>query len=148
MIMSRRFGSARSSRGAPNIDPYGDPGAGLRALEAQGRLRLAASGEVDGRRAYRLVSGDVKGGGGFTERVEYLVDAETYLPLASIYTATSAEGDRRELHTRYLVYERLPLNARTRTLLDLDPHPNAKCERGAGEIMGRGTLGFPNPCAR
>jgi hypothetical protein len=146
-ITSSRFGTSRSSRGVPYLDPDGDPGPGLRALEAQGRLRLAASGEVDGRRAYRLVSDEVKGVvAGSSEQIEYLVDAETYLPLASNYLATY-RGDTFELHTRYLVYERLPLNAKTHGLLELDPHPGATCALGAGETMGRGTLGFPNPCA-
>jgi hypothetical protein len=52
------------------------------------------------------------------------------------------------MFTRYVVYARLPLNARSRAKLDLDPHPGARCAPGADKIMGRGTLGFPNPCAR
>src|SRR5215208_1578332 len=49
---------------------------------------------------------------GRTERIGYLVDAETYLPLASRFTDVGGPGDRIELSTRYLVYERLPLNDR------------------------------------
>ena len=82
------------------------------------------------------------------ERVEFLVDAETYLPLATHFTQRLQNGERIDLFIRYLVYERLPLNARTRAQLDLDPHPGAKCAPGADKTMGRGSLGFPNPCAR
>jgi len=148
-IRSSRFGRSPSSRGAPYLDPYGDPGAGLRALETQGRLRVAGTVSFHGRPAYRLASGDVKGiVPGRTESIEYVVDAETYLPLASRFTDVGESGDEIEISIRYLVYERLPLNARTREQLDLDPHPGAKCDPQAGEIMGRGSLGFPNPCAR
>jgi hypothetical protein len=148
-IYSNRFGSVTGSRGAPSIDPFGDPGAGLRAFEAQGRLRLAGKTRVDGRDAYRLTSGTVEGFAPHTrDRVVFIVDAETYLPLSTHFSNRSADGGRLVLHIRYLVYERLPLNARTLAQLDLDPHPGAKCSPGAGETMGRGSLGFPNPCAR
>ena len=142
-----RFGFSRRWRGAPALDPFADPGAGLRALEAQGRLRLAGNVEVDGRRAYRLTSGYVQAfGRGAEERAVFLVDAETYLPLASRFTRRFGEGWI-DVFTRYLVYERLPLDARSRAQLDLDPHPGAKCAPGADRIIGGGSLGFPNPCA-
>jgi hypothetical protein len=148
-IFSMRFGTSPGGGGAPSLDPYADPGATLRALEAAGGLRLAGRVEVDGRHAYRLVSGPVRRPHGeMEERVEFIVDAETYLPLASRFVTRSGAGDSLELFTRYLVYERLPLNARSRAKLDLDPHPGAKCAPGAGKTIGRGTLGFPNPCAR
>lgn len=147
-IQTMRFGASGRWYGAPALDPFADPGAGLRALEAQGQLRLAGSEEVDGRRAYRLTSGYVEAfGRGAEERVDFLVDAETYLPLASHFTRRFGDG-RIDVFTRYLVYERLPLNARSRAQLDLDPHPGAKCSPGADKIMGSGSLGFPNPCAR
>lgn len=149
-IVSRRFGYSPGVSGVPSVDPSGDLGEGLRALEAQGRLRVAGTTEVDGRRAYRLTSGTVEGPVGDTkERLEFVVDAETYLPLVLRYTQVGVEtGNRSVLTSRYIVYERLPLNDRTRRLLDLDPHPGAKCGPEADEIMGRGSLGFPNPCAR
>jgi hypothetical protein len=149
-IISRRFGYSSGASSGPSVDPVGDLGEGLRAREAQGRLRVVGTTEVDGRRAYRLTSGTLEGRvGDIRERIEYLVDAETYLPLAFRYTKVGGEtGNRSELTSRYIVYERLPLNDRTRKLLDLDPHPRAKCGPGADEIMGRGSLGFPNPCAR
>jgi hypothetical protein len=148
-ITSIRFGRSPGSRGAPSLDPFGDPGEGLRALEAQGRLHVAGTVDVDGRRAYRLTSGTVEGViADNRERVEYLVAAETYLPLASRYTEIGDTGNRTELSTRYLMYERLPLGESTLGLLYLDPHPGAECAPGAGQTMGRGTLGFPNPCAR
>ncbi len=148
-ITSSRFGTSSGGRGVPSVDSSGDLGQGLRALEAQGRLRVAGTTVVNGRRAYRLTSGTVEGHvAGIRERLEYFVDADTYLPLASRYTEVGDTGNRTELSSRYLVYERLPLNASTGKLLDLDPHPGAKCGRDADKVMGRGSLGFPNPCAR
>jgi hypothetical protein len=146
-ITSIRFGSSRGSRGAPGLDQFAGPAAQLRALEAEGRLRSAGTVEVGGRRAYRLVSDTERLSGGVRERSEFVVDAETYLPLSSRYRAAGPENGY-ELITRYLVYERLPLDSRGKAKLDLDPHPGANCAPHAGEIMGRGTLGFPNPCAR
>jgi hypothetical protein len=145
-IQSIRFGTTRGARGAPSLNPYADPGEALRTFEAQGRLRVAGTADVDGTRAYRLVSGYVQSSPKLREKVEFLVDAETYLPLASHSTQLATSGDRYDLFTRYLVYERLRLDASSRAKLDLDRHPGATCAPGAGAIMGRGSLGFPNPC--
>jgi hypothetical protein len=137
-------------RGAPSLDPYADPGSQLRALEQQGRLRLEGTTRVGDRTAYRLVSGTVPGMTKHeTESVEFLVDSETYLPLAQHRAIRHHPTGRGfELSTRYLAYERLPLNPRTREELDLDPHPSAKCSP-MFERRGRPkALGFPNPCAR
>ena len=115
----------------------------------QGRLRVAGETEVDGRRAYRLTSGFVAGfARGSEERVEFVVDAETYLPLSSRFSQHFRNGDSFELRTRYLVYQRLPLDKRSLAQLDLDPHPGAKCGPDSDKVMGRGSFGFPNPCAR
>jgi hypothetical protein len=141
------FGRAPDADAVPDIDPFADPGVRLRELEREGRLRLEDTTSVGGRRAYRLVSDSATRWRGFTfDRVEYLVDADTYLPLAQRVLAR-VESDRTtyELSTRYLTYERVPLDSRSRAELDLDPHPDATCATGAGDISGRG-LGFPNPC--
>ena len=138
---------------APFIDPFNDPGAQLRALEAEGRLRVAGETRIGDRPAYRLVSGPVphprlQNG---TESVEYLVDADTYLPLARSYSTLDRPTDpehpvsRIRIVSRFLAYERLPLNERNRALLDLDPHPGVKCSDSAQELRG---VGFPNPCRR
>jgi hypothetical protein len=145
-IQSIRFGTTRGARGAPSLNPYADPGEALRTFEAQDRLRVAGTADVDGTRAYRLVSGYVQSSPKLREKVEFLVDAETYLPLASHSTQLATSGDRYDLFTRYLVYERLRLDASGRAKLDLDRHPGASCAPGAGAITGRGSLGFPNPC--
>ncbi len=138
------FGTA-SGPGAPALDPF-DPSGSLRSLEAEGRLRLAGTVEVGGRRAYRLVSGRVPGSHGSTEHAEFLVDAETYLPVAQRYSRREANGSTVTGFTRFLTYERLPLNDETRGLLDLDPHPGAKCDPNVAEMTGRRDPGFPNPC--
>ena len=139
--------------GAPALDPFADPGAQLRRLEEQGRLRVAGTARIGDRRAYRLASGPVdaphlRG----EERVEFLVDADTYLPLTRRYSSRSRSSDpehpisRIVIDSRFLVYERLPLNERNRAFLDLDPHPGAKCSQFAGELRGEKGVGFPNPC--
>jgi hypothetical protein len=104
--------------------------------------------EVDGRPAYRLASGPVPGMDRSVERVEFLVDAETYLPRAQRYFVRYKDGSTVTVSWRYLTYERLPLNDRTRAHLDLDPHPGAKCSPFAGKMTGKRDVGFPNPCAR
>jgi hypothetical protein len=84
----------------------------------------------------------------YEESVEFLVDSETYLPLAERRSVRPRSGAEIEFRNRYLVYERLPLNARTREQLDLDPHPGARCSPHTGDVKGRRAPGFPNPCAR
>jgi len=144
-----RMGFAYNPRGIPLIDPYTDPGARLRDLEAEGRLRATGTETVARTDAYRLDSGWVRGITRRTRaRVVFLVDPETYLPLASRFTNRLMGGEEFTVATRYLVYERLPLNGRTRGLLDLDPHPGATCAPGADKALPRGPLGFANPCAR
>jgi hypothetical protein len=134
--------------GAPGLDPF-DPSRGLKELQAEGRLRSDGRVEVDGKPAYRLVSGPVPGFEPHSvERVEFLVDAETYLPRAQHYFVRYKDGTTVRVVWRYLIYERLPLNDRTRSLLALDPHPGAKCSPFAGKMTGRRSVGFPNPCAR
>jgi hypothetical protein len=140
------MGFSFDSGPVPNLDPIGNPGAQLRALEEQGRLRLAGTEQVGDRRAYRLESGPVRlpDEPRSEQRIVFLVDTETYLPLAKHHTIDTPQG-RGTLMSRYPVYERLPLNAETSELLALDPHPGAKCSPMAGGEKG---LGFPNPCAK
>ncbi len=58
-----------------------------------------------------------------------------------------SEKRRIDFSIRYLVYERLPLNARSRAQLDLDAHPGARCSPSTGETRRYGVVGFRNPCA-
>ena len=149
MIYPAGFGFRPIIRGTPSIDRFSDPGTQLRTLEEQGRLRVAGTTRLGDREAYRLVSGDVPGKvkGAFA-RVEFLVDSETYLPLAQRQSVRHPSGHGFDSFTRYLVYERLPLNSRTRGRLDLDPHPGAKCSPMFEGGRKPEPLGFPNPCAR
>jgi hypothetical protein len=143
------FGIRPIIRRTPGIDRFSDPGNQLRMLEQQGRLRLAGTRRVGDREAYRLVSGDVPGKvKGAYARVEFLVDTETYLPLAQRQSIRHPSGHAFDSFTRYLVYERLPLNSRTRGQLDLDPHPGASCSPAFDGRRKPEPVGFPNPCAR
>jgi hypothetical protein len=136
-ILRTRWSTTRIPA-APTLDPGGDPGARLRELERSGDLRLAGTSELDGRDAYRLVSGPVRGfDPGSVDRYEYLVDAETYQPL-SLRLVSRTDGRALEMATRFLVYESIPFDARAKRLLDLDPHPGARVRYGAGrEPSGR-----------
>jgi hypothetical protein len=127
-IAIARSNGPRDARGAPALEPFDDAGARLREFEREGRLRVAGSLDVDGRRAHRLVSGTVEGFvPGSEERVVFLVDAETYLPIAMRFEHVGENGGEVRVFIRYLRYERLPLDARSRAQLDLDPHPGATC---------------------
>jgi len=127
------------------LGPFEDPGSRLRTLREQGRLRTAGTTTVDGRRAYRLVSGTFAVDKDKVS-VEVTVDAETYLPLSQRLTLETGAGQKTETLTRYRAYERLALNGESRGRLALDPHPGAKCSEFAHELTQR-DLGFPNPCA-
>jgi hypothetical protein len=141
------FGRAPDAEAVPELDPFADPGAGLREFERQGALRPAGTTRFAGSRAFRLVAPSTTRWRGFAfERVEFLVDADTYLPLAQRVSARIDSDRTYKVFTRYLVYERLPLDERSLRQLDLDPHPGAKCAAGAGELRGDRALGFPNPC--
>jgi hypothetical protein len=136
----------RSDGGVPSLDSSQDPGAQLRALEEQGRLRVDGTTSVDGRRAYRLVSDTIIVDGNEID-IEFTVDAETYLPLSQRAVTDVEDGPTLDIRTRYRVYERLPLDDTTDRLLALDPHPGAKCSEFAHELTEERDLGFPNPCA-
>jgi hypothetical protein len=130
----------------PFIDPLGDPGEALRRLQERGLLHEAGETEVGGRDAHRLVSEPISEDGR-EQRFEYLVDSETHLPLVLRWSERAGEQEY-GLVTEFLRYDRLPLNARSRALLDLDPHPDARCAQGADQARGVPDLGFPNPCRK
>ena len=142
------FGEPAGAGKLATLDPSGDPGERLRALKAQGLLRPAGTITIGNRRAYRLVSEPVRSNEGEQERFDYLVDRKTYLPLRQRYSLRLRSGANLRFVTRFLVYERLPLDAHSEAQLDLDPHPQATCAIGAGELTGARKLGFPNPCPR
>jgi hypothetical protein len=133
--------------GAPGVDPF-DPGRSLKELEAEGRLRVAGEVEIDGRRAYRLVSDEFRSSSGRVQRSEILVDAESYLPREQRLFDRTDNGKTTLVVWDYLEYERLPLNSKNSALLDFDPPARAKCRPGTERLDRKGSLGFPNPCAR
>lgn len=139
-------GFAREDGEAPYLDSFEDPGSQLRALQEQGRLRVAETTTVDGRRAYRLMSDKITVDEAEVE-IELTVDAESYLPLSQRLSIEQQAGRTLEYLTGYRVYERLPLDDQTSRLLALDPHPDAKCSAFAHELTEERDLGFPNPCA-
>ena len=129
----------RPSGDVPVIDPSGDPGMTLRALEARGVLKEEGSTA----KGYRLVSEPIDLGAG-EYRFEYVVDRETYLPREEHWTLTS-DGETFGMNREFLTYERLPLDE-AEAQLDLDPHPDAECSAEANQPTEQ-DLGFVNPCA-
>jgi hypothetical protein len=146
LISESGFGAHAGGKGAPGVDPF-DPVRGLKESQAGGRLKVAGEVEIRGRRAYRLVSGTVKGFDGSVERSEIIVDAETYLPREQRLFVRNRLGKTRVVW-HYVAYQRLPLNEKTSELLDFDPPRRAKCAPGTEHQDHKGSLGFPNPCAR
>ena len=132
----------RSGPRLPALDPAGDPGATLSQLEEEGLLRVDGQVDFKGRRADRLVSEPIERSPGEEERFEYLVDSETHLPLQQRYENRRG-SETHGFVSEYLVYERLPLDARSEAELDLDRHRGMRCADGADELRD---LGFPNPC--
>ncbi len=143
-ISESGFGRAPGGGRAPGLDPF-DPSRSLKELQGQGRLQSQGRVKVDGKEAYRLVSGPVRGHNS-VERAEFFVDPDSYLPLAQRYSVRYESGPTMTAYWRYLTYERLPLNDETRSRLYLSPHPGAKCSPSAGEMTGKRDVGFPNPC--
>ena len=131
----------------PTLDSFQDPGSQLRALQQEGRLTFAGTTEVDGERAYRLSSDEIEMRGDRV-RVEFTVDAETYLPLTKRLSLELANGAQLDTDIVFRVYEQLPVNDETSKLLALDPHPGAKCSEFAHGLTEERDLGYPNPCAR
>ena len=148
LIYETGFGRDRSAKGAPGLDPF-DPGRSLKELQAEGKLRVAGRVDVDGRPAYRLVSGDVRASDGTIQRSVLLVDAETYLPreLRLVVRAQERPAAERPLALRGL---RAPAPEQADGVA---PPPPRAARREvlalrADEIDRKGSLGFPNPCAR
>jgi hypothetical protein len=73
------------------------------------------------------------------------VVAETFLVAWRVSVLIDSQP-RHRLFTRYLVYERVPLDARSRAQLDLDSHPGATCAPGAAELRRGLGPSFANPC--
>jgi hypothetical protein len=111
----------------PGFDPSWDPGAQLRAHVDNGRLRLTGRTTVRGRTAYRLVAKADPGAPAAEDfgTVTYFVDARTYLPLEIRQTVVFDHSDvpdggreRASFRIEYLRYDALPVNERTKTLLE------------------------------
>jgi hypothetical protein len=92
---------------------------------------------------------DARRGGGVRRPQPLIIfDAETYLPREQRLFDRTANGLTTTVVWDYLTYERLPLNKKTSALLDFNPTARAKCRPGTERIDRKGSLGFPNPCAR
>ena len=126
------------------LGPFEDPGSRLRTLREQGRLRVAGTTTVDGRRAYRLVSGTFAADKDKVE-IEVTVDAETYLPLSQRLSLETGAGQKTETLTRYRAYERLALNDESRGRLALDPHPGREVLRVRAPAHARPRPRVPEP---
>jgi hypothetical protein len=70
------------------------------------------------------------------------VDAQTYFPMTDNVAARLGANREYRWSTQYQVYDRRPLNARSRRHLALDPHPDAACVGSGARIKRHGGLGF------
>jgi hypothetical protein len=146
-ISESGFGTAPGGGGAPGLDPF-DPSRSLKELQGEGRLHFEGRVDVDGREAYRLVSGPVRGSNNSVERVEFWVDPDSYLPLAQRYSVRYEKGPTMTAYWRYLTYERLPLNDETRSLLYLSPHPGGEVLTGRRRDDRQARRRIPQPLPR
>jgi hypothetical protein len=114
---------AEENRGEPSgVIPEEFRAEILRLLNS-GRVRETGPVTVDGRDAIRLESLDGK--------QVYVVDASTYDPIE--WTSTGNGGS---VTLRFRVYEQLPVDERSKALLDLEAqHPAAQVVRGAGDYI-------------
>jgi hypothetical protein len=102
------------------------------ALLRSGRVRVNGHVAVDGHDAIRLESHDGK--------KVYVVDATTYAPIE--WTTT---GDGGGVTLRFPVYEQLPVDADSLTLLDLQhQHPEAQVVRGADSYIAAEARLYPH----
>jgi hypothetical protein len=118
------------------LDQSGDPFEAVRQLLRAGRLRAVGTTELDGRAVARLVGrapSYVDAGGTTAQPVdyEYLVDAETFVPVritsTQVLPARPHAEEPAARHVRRLVqrwtferFERLPLTPTTEHLLTVD----------------------------
>jgi hypothetical protein len=117
----------------PGFDPFSDPSGQLRREVEDGTLRVAGRTTVRGRPAYRLASGRLSrpDPGVVWQRVAYLVDAKTFLPLATRWSGVfDSEPSRRPreratMRVDYLRYDKLPVTDANKALLEMGPHPGA-----------------------
>lgn len=118
-----------------------DPTDKVRTLLSSGAFEDAGTTRVDGHDARRLIA-DQRTPNGSQQRTEYLIDADTFVPL-QISTYTSSSGapvdettpsaptqpaqSGLELSSRVTIelYERLPLNDRTTSLFQVPQNPDA-----------------------
>ena len=141
------------------VNPFADPSTRLRQALERHLLRVAGTTEVGGRKAYRLVSKVSRQGPAMFHvraHVEYLVDAETYLPLEERLIAerritardvkdskqpgalrkalrNGRNGATTMFSRRYLAYQRLPLTDANRAKLRIHPRPGAVLLRPTGK---------------
>lgn len=118
------------------LDQSGDPFEAIRQLLHAGRLRAVGTAELDGRAVARLIGrapSSVDAGGTTVQPVdyEYLVDAETFVPVritsTQVLPARPHAKEPAARHVRRIVqrwtferFERLPLTPETEGLLTVD----------------------------
>jgi hypothetical protein len=121
-----RDGRPPAMAGAP--DPVSD----VEQLLAKGQLRDEGERMRDGRRVRVLAGGWTRGEGGTVfvrTTIEYVVDAESFAPIAATTTTRSdLDGDPRTAKVRATFgdYERIPLTSASAELLKIKPERRPK----------------------
>jgi outer membrane lipoprotein-sorting protein len=116
----------------PSAEVSEDFRSDILALLKSGQARITGHVSIEGRDAIRIESLDGK--------QVYLADAATYDPIE--WTTT---GDSGGVTLRFLVYEKLPVDAASRDLLSLHAqHPDAQVVRGATGYMAAEKRLYPH----
>src|SRR4051812_43762636 len=104
----------------------GDPATELRMELAAGDVRDDGIVTHDGRQVHRLVRDQKVGRGPGTQRFVYYMDPQTFAPLGGRMYFDFAKNRRTVAEFTISGYERIPLNAESRKLLQFDKTPDTR----------------------
>jgi hypothetical protein len=105
----------------PAIARVPDPVTGVEQLLAAGTLRDAGVRVRGGRRVRALAGGWTRPGGIERTEIEYVVDAETFAPIAMRATTHVRGGDTATVRATFGDYERIALTEQSAKLLEIKP---------------------------
>jgi hypothetical protein len=128
----------RNLEQAPAIAGVPDPVTGVEELLAEGELRDTGVRDRDGRRVRVLAGGWERPGGIERTTIEYVVDAETFAPIAMSARSHVRGGETATVRATFGDYERIPLTDESSRLLEIHPDGQPREKRTTiDEIKGR-----------
>lgn len=111
----------RETRNFLGGQPQDDPIAVFRELHRQGKVKSAGTATFEGRDVQRLIRREGDG-----QLRTWLVDPETFQPLAYRMIVGDADRPAFAYTVRYLTYERLERTPQNEARLEMSPHPGAQ----------------------